>query len=74
MALSGIDIFKEIESALNTSAQKDVNVVTLLKVEIKMLTLILKILQNMRSNQTKVMKAQGIELLKPKTENVKENK
>lgn len=74
MALSGIDIFKEIESALNTSAQKDVDVVTLLKVEIKMLTLILKILQNMRSNQTKVMKAQGIELLKPKTENVKENK
>jgi len=62
--LSSPAIHEEIAIAEKVSAKKDVTVAELLKVSIKLKTLELKLLHNIRTNQTALMKAQGIELKK----------
>ena len=66
--LSSTAIHDEINMAHKVIGDKDASVETLLKVLVKLSTLNLKLLHNVRTNQTIDLKAKGIELKEPKTE------
>lgn len=61
--LSSVDIHKEIEIAEETTKNSSVAEIA----TVKLLTLVIKLLHNIRTNQTEIMKKQGIELKEPKT-------
>lgn len=56
------DIFEEVQKAL-TEVEKDGSVYE--KAQIRLLSIVVKLLHNVRTNQTEVMKKQGVELKKP---------
>ena len=68
--LSSTAIHDEINLAHKAIGDKDASVETLLKVLVKLSTLNLKLLHNVRTNQTIDLKAKGIELKEPKTDDV----
>ena len=60
--LSNPDAYKEIKEAEDVS--KGATAVD--RVKIKLATLVIKLLLNIRANQVLIMKKEGIELVKPK--------
>jgi len=68
--LSSTAIHEEINMAHKVIGDKDASVESLLKVLVKLSTLNLKLLHNVRTNQTIDLKAKGIELKEPKTDDL----
>ena len=66
--LSSQAIHEEINFANATIKKEDAKTEELLKVVVKLLTLELKLLHNIRTNQTIELKHLGIELKEPKKE------
>ena len=66
--LSSPAIHDEINAAHKMIADNDATVVDAVKVMVKLQTLNLKLLHNIRTNQTIDLKAKGIELKEPKRE------
>jgi len=63
--LSNRDLYSEIETAEALLKKKEISDVEYRKASIKLQTLNLKLLHNIRANMVTQMKAQGIDLLKP---------
>lgn len=64
--LSNKHLWEEIKEAENVIAQDKIDDVTFKKVQLKLDTLQLKLLHNLRTNTVAVMKHFKIEMIKPK--------
>ena len=63
--LSNKDMHSEINNALEVAERDNATLEELTKVSVKLLTLVIKLLHNVRTNQTIYMEGQGIKLKKP---------
>ena len=65
------DLYKEIEDVENTIKKDNITVQEAIKKGLKLGTLILKLLHNVRSNTLQIMKKLGADVIEPKEKSKK---